>query len=177
MPRSKIFDPADTRKRRGPKRQDPDVLFWRHVIRRGDDECWGWIGAKHPFGYGCFEHWRLKATLAHRISYMLLVGPIPEGLELDHLCRNTECTNPRHLEPVLPKVNKARGIGVGAKNIVKTHCPHGHEYTPENTWVSKMGERNCRECFRLNSNRWYHANREAELARRKAKRLARRQSQ
>jgi hypothetical protein len=159
MAETTLFEPVQTRKRTGVKPTDPDVLFWRHVVRRGPNECWGWIGAKHPFGYGCFEHRRLKQTLAHRISYILLVGPILDGLELDHLCRNPQCCNPAHLEPVTGKENKARGTGVGAKNITKTHCPHGHEYTPDNTWTSKMNERNCITCKRENARRYYERKR------------------
>lgn len=84
--------------------------------------------------------------LAHRVFYEHHVGPIPLGLTIDHLCKVTRCVNPDHLEPVTQRVNTLRGDGPSAVNARKTHCPHGHEYTPDNTYVRKAGGRICKTC-------------------------------
>ena len=84
--------------------------------------------------------------LAHRIVYEALVGPIPEGMVLDHLCRNRPCASPAHLEPVDSRTNTLRGEGPTAKHAIKTHCPRGREHTPENTYSYKRGGRQCRTC-------------------------------
>lgn len=107
-------------------------------------ECWVWLWCKDRAGYGrTILH--KKQMLAHRAAYEILVGPIPAGLVIDHLCRNSSCVNPNHLEPVTDRVNILRGKGPSAKNALKTHCLHGHEFTPENTGVVKGGRR-CRTC-------------------------------
>lgn len=108
-------------------------------------ECWLWVGSRDGAGYGHFGLDR-RVEKAHRVAYELRVGPIPKGLALDHLCRNTSCVNPTHLEPVTSRVNSLRGVGVGAVNAKKTHCPKGHEYTPENTYSYKPTFRQCRIC-------------------------------
>lgn len=91
-----------------------------------------------------------KAALAHRVTYQVLVGPIPDGLTLDHLCRNRGCCNPYHLEPISLVENIMRGDGFGARNARKTHCNKGHEFTDENTRTYKNG-RWCRTCVRERS--------------------------
>ena len=101
-------------------------------------ECWEWSGAKVR-GYGCFYYWdgtRSRSMMAHRAVWTVKVGPIPEGRELDHLCRNPSCVNPSHMEAVTPDVNKRR------QGDAVTECPQGHPYTPENTAIY----RNCRTC-------------------------------
>ena len=114
--------------------------FWSKVIVRGDDECWDWIGAKTK-GYGRFNpdprrNGGTKQMPAHRWAYQQLVGPIPEGLTIDHLCRNRSCVNPAHMEPVTNKVNTLRGESVSAQAARRTHCPRNHPYNEENTrWV------------------------------------------
>lgn len=85
---------------------------------------------------------------------MLLVGPIPQGLHLDHLCRNTRCVNPDHLEPVTPKVNNSRGFSPSAKRGKMTQCKNGHEFTDANTRIDKMGRRCCRQCRRDYARAW-----------------------
>jgi len=117
--------------------------FWSKVEKTSN--CWNWLGAKTK-GYGIININR-KNVLAHRYSYMQAVGEIPEGLQIDHLCRNRSCVNPNHLEIVTNKENCLRGISPNAQNARKTHCKHGHEFTPENTYIRPdNGQRNCMIC-------------------------------
>lgn len=110
--------------------------------------CWIWQGSPLPNGYGRIgvRHGKnnTKGQLVHRVAYETFVGPIPKGLTIDHLCRNKLCVNPDHLEPVTQKINNFR-----APNYVgnRTHCPAGHEYSPENTNTS-CGRRRCLTCHR-----------------------------
>ena len=117
----------------------------RNKIRDTPEGCWEWTGAIQSRGYGSVGH-AGKTTLTHRLAYELLVGPIPAGLHLDHLCRNRPCCNPVHLEPVEQRTNTLRGVGFAATNAVKTHCKRGHEYTELNTYTDKRGSRSCRTC-------------------------------
>ena len=119
--------------------------FWTKVHKT--DTCWLWTGGI-SHGYGSFDlpgvgRWR--AVRAHRFAYEALVGPIPEGMVIDHLCRVKACVNPDHLEPVTQRTNLLRGQSFAAVNAAKTHCVHGHEFTPANTIVSP-GRRRCRSC-------------------------------
>jgi hypothetical protein len=120
-------------------------------------DCLLWTGSKTRNGYGVFGYAHGKKAMAHRFAYERLIEPIPDGLQLDHLCRNRACVNPHHLEPVTQKVNLLRGIGFAGVNARKTHCPRGHEYTPENT-KSFSGWRQCRACTnQLQNERRRHA--------------------
>lgn len=127
----------------------PAERFWPKVrVGKTPQDCWVWIGARHFKGYGSF------CGKAHRFSYELFKGPIPAGLTIDHLCRNTYCVNPEHLEAVTNRENILRGISPPAIFAKKTHCSKGHEFTPENTYIRnyKIG-RKCRICMSERSRR------------------------
>ena len=112
-------------------------------INKTDAGCWEWTASITPKGYGQF-YFDGGMRQAHRVAYTLLRGPIPVGLQIDHLCRNRKCVNPDHLEPVTPKVNTARGI-TNDWQREKTHCPQGHAYDEQNTYKWR-GQRSCRTC-------------------------------
>lgn len=132
-----------------------ETRFWLKVDKNGLipaerpelGPCWTWTAQINNQGYAVLGV-ASRPAAAHRFAYQLLVGPIPEGLHLDHLCRNRGCVNPSHLEPVTCRENLLRGNTHAAMNVAKTHCPHGHEYTTENTGTYK-GSRYCRTCGRL----------------------------
>ena len=123
------------------------LIFWKHVEKT--DSCWLWTGTLLPAGYGQFGTRDKKHLLAHRFSYELHVGPIPDGLVIDHLCRTRACVNPAHLEAVSQLENNLRGHGWVAINTRKTHCKHGHLFDEANTrWTKDGRERVCRTCAR-----------------------------
>jgi hypothetical protein len=128
--------------------------------------CLDWVGRRNEKGYGLV--WLDgRQQRAHRVVYELLVGSIPDGLVIDHLCRNRACVNPDHMEPVTVWENTRRGENFMARGqnpgvtrdlpprpkrrppSAKTECDHGHAMTPENTYTGPKGHRECRECRRL----------------------------
>jgi hypothetical protein len=131
--------------------------FESYISHEALSGCWLWAGEWNDGGYG--RLWiRGKNHQAHRLSYELHKGPIPDGLTIDHLCRVRCCVNPDHLEPVTMRENTLRGTGPTALNVLKTSCPAGHLYTPDNTRIDARGRRSCRECdklcSRLTKRRW-----------------------
>ena len=139
-------------------RGDSVRRLWSKVDKSGD--CWIWTGSVTSGGYGSLL-WNGRARQAHQVVYELLVGPIPDGLELDHLCRVRHCVNPSHLEPVTRRENVRRGVSPVAVNARKTHCKRGHEFTLENTYARPDGARVCITCRRTQAMRRYYATRSA----------------
>lgn len=117
------------------------------VATSSESECWPWLGTFNSDGYGVIVSKR-RQYRAHRLMFEELRGPIPEGLVIDHLCRNRACVNPAHMEPVSPSENVRRGVSPWMVNQRKEACKHGHPFTPENTEIHH-GRRNCRECRRI----------------------------
>jgi hypothetical protein len=115
------------------------------------DTCWLWTGARTTSGYGNFYVAPGSPVVAHRVAFELLLSPIPDGMQLDHLCRVRLCVNPDHLEPVTSAENNRRSTSPTAVNARKTHCIYGHEFTDENIYVppKKPTHRYCRECIRI----------------------------
>lgn len=135
----RVCQPVPTREQR----------FWEKVDKT--ETCWLWTGTKTTLvadrGYGLFRV-DGRQTTAHRFAYELAKGPIPDGLELDHLCRVRQCVRPSHLEPVTHYVNMMRGEGFAARHARQTHCKRNHEFTPENTSIEATGSRRCITCRR-----------------------------
>lgn len=124
---------------------DSSEIILNFIARmKVDGSCWIWTGAKDRYGYG--KCGLLNQWTAHRVSFILFVGPIPNDKQIDHLCRNRMCVNPNHMELVTLKENVLRGEGFTAKHKRKTHCIRGHEFTPENTYIRPKG-RECRKCM------------------------------
>ena len=126
------------------------------------ESCWLWKAAMLQNGYGTFgvptvDPHRHRTVLVHRYSYELFVGPIPRSLVIDHMCRVRHCVNPDHLRIVTRRINNLQNtVSHVALNPDKTHCPVGHLYDEENTYVSKRGYRQCRACHRAASHARYH---------------------
>lgn len=140
-----------TRAVKGKKGQPLPARFMSYVSKT--ETCWLWTGAQRK-GYGVIRI-AGKSVSAHRVAYEMLVGPIAEGMQIDHLCRQPLCVRPSHLEVVDSKTNTMRGYSPTALCARKTHCVHGHLFDEENTiiekrqWARSVGyTRVCRECRR-----------------------------
>jgi hypothetical protein len=139
----------------GPKPKPPAERFWPKVEKTNG--CWNWTGARADTGYGSFfiagQGPDRKVALAHRWAYEAIRGPIPPGLELDHLCRNRACVNPDHLEAVSHRENMLRGTAPSALVVQTNRCKRNHEFTEENTYRRPDNPRHrmCRACIKL---RW-----------------------
>ena len=118
--------------------------FWSRVAVRSEAECWPFRLSVGSHGYGQIgwqEEDHNVMVLAHRVAWELTVGPIPDGLTIDHLCRNQRCCNPSHLRLLTHQANCANN-----GQSIRTHCPQGHPYDHINTYVSPRGDRRCRIC-------------------------------
>lgn len=147
-------------RRVGERELDALVAVCREVA---PDECWEYPKrARGTDGYAVVQRGG-RAVMAHRASFEQFVGPIPEGMEIHHTCRTRACVNPAHLVPMSRRENVLLSNNAAAINARKTHCPKGHEYTTENTWVNlrrKGGtERRCKACQSARHRGWASRNR------------------
>jgi hypothetical protein len=124
-------------------RDDIADRFWAKV-KKGPS-CWEWMAGKTSEGYGAFAVTPRTQVKAHRFAYEQIIGPIPDGLHLDHLCRNRGCVNPSHVEPVTPGENVLRGVSIPALNARRTACALGHQFSVVMRG-KRAGKRYCVEC-------------------------------
>ena len=138
----------------------PIDRFMEKVDRRGDDECWPFLSSIGKSGCGRFFY-QGKCRDAHRIGYELMIGPIPDGLDLHHRCENRLCVNPAHLQPATKSYHHSElSPGhIAYINKRKTHCPYGHELSPDNCVAFALPYRKCLTCARRRSRNWYRARR------------------
>lgn len=148
-----------------PRQRNWAKEFWKRVDKSaGPAECWPWGGAMHPDGYGISRTEGGGTSAVHRLAYTYGIGPIPEGLLVDHRCHTPDCDlgkhcphrrccNPTHLKAVSAAENSAPDRAVRFRGDRVSACPRGHEYTPENTRRDRNGERHCRECDRTYRNK------------------------
>lgn len=133
------------------RRANPMERFCLCVETRPDG-CWFWLGAPNAAGYGTLKV-DGQTVAAHRFAYEWLIGPIPDGLQLDHLCRVRRCVNPTHLEPVTSRDNSLRGDTLAARQSAQTHCIHGHALSGDNLRFNG-GKRVCRTCNAQRARKW-----------------------
>jgi len=144
-------------RRIGPKPKDVRYRLLASVLVNDETGCWEWQAAKaHGYGsigIGSSYDGTRRIARAHRVAYEEYRGLIPEGLQLDHLCRNKGCVNPFHLEIVTARENTLRGDGPTARNARRTHCPHGHELAGSNI-IWRGPDRRYRRCRACEERRW-----------------------
>lgn len=128
------------------------IARFRSKVLIGDDGHWHWTGSLRKNGYGQFRLSTEKNGYAHRAAYKLYVGPIPEGMTVDHTCELKSCVNPDHLQLLSWEDNHRKW----AESV--THCQRGHEFTPENTIITSQGRRACKTCWRANQKKWQENN-------------------
>lgn len=134
-----------------------------HVDKSGD--CWIYTGQHDRYGYGKHRSAGGVWHLPHRVAYIALVGDVPDGLVLDHLCRVRDCCNPHHLEPVTNRENLLRGDTIAARRAAQTHCVNGHALDGANVYIRPgSGTRTCKECRRIRA-RAYKAKIRSRIAR------------
>lgn len=130
--------------RRPYTKADPADRFNRFV-EKIENGCWEWRGSRLPSGYGRFSFDGASMGLAHRFSYSIFCGPLVDGMQIDHLCRNTGCVNPKHLEQVTPVENILRSIPF-RRTYSSDACKNGHPWTERSRYLKKSGKLNCRTC-------------------------------
>lgn len=136
--------------------------FWTKV-QPDPSGCWLWTAQINALGYGIFRWPRPGKSYnarAHRLAYEKLIAEVADDLVCDHLCRVRHCVNPAHIEPVTTRTNVLRGVGPSAQAAQATHCPQGHEYTPENTMIRRKRygvKRECHQCNRDRAGRLWRA--------------------
>ena len=130
------------------------IRFGKSVDLTPPSGCWHWVGSLNPQGYGAFGA-QGDVYASHRFAYTVFVGPIPEGLTLDHLCRNTWCVNPEHLEPVTQAENNRRADPFRKRKPTKDACSRGHEYSEHGKMYN--GRWSCLTCQRINNLARYHS--------------------
>lgn len=135
------------------------------------NNCWEWQGCITSGGYAKF-----KRDYLHRLMYELFFGNIPEGLEIDHLCRNRRCVNPIHLQAVTRRVNVLRGISLSAQQARRTHCIRGHPLFGLNLAKGAKGKRQCRICRNVSSRMKWKKHKERYNVKRRLTRLLAREN-
>jgi hypothetical protein len=148
------------------ERTRPTALERFEANTQKTETCWLWTARLNASGYGTFGVNGKRSTLVHRWSFENFVGPIPDGLVIDHLCRVRNCVNPDHLEAVTQRENILRGVSRVAMHAKQTHCLRGHLLAGDNLRLLASGERACRSCEKIRAVKQRPAARERMRAKR-----------